>query len=103
MEQIIFFGAGPVCTLASSYFPLYILSGFNSGIISAMNYGKNIADIPNTLLTAQVANVSGIKMNEQVAQSNYNSLNETFIKSSKLLVFILVPAGFFMFVFHSPW
>jgi putative peptidoglycan lipid II flippase len=101
-SKLFFSELGQFATLASSYFPLYILSGFNSGFISAMNYGKNIADIPNTLLTAQVANVSGIKMNEQAVQNNFNSLNEIFIRSTKLLVFFLVPAGFFMFVFAQP-
>lgn len=101
-NKLFFSELGQFATLASSYFPLYILSGFNSGIISAMNYGKNIADMPNTLLTAQVANVSGIKMNEQVAQNNFNSLNEIFLRSAKMLVFFLVPTGFFMFVFAQP-
>ncbi len=101
-NKLFFSQLGQFATLASSYFPLYILSGFNSGLISAMNYGKNIADIPNTLFTAQVAGVSGIKMNELAAQNNLHILNNTFLKSTKLLVFILVPSGFFMFVFAEP-
>jgi putative peptidoglycan lipid II flippase len=100
--KLFFSELGQLATLASSYFPLFLLSGFNSGVISAMNYGKNIADIPNTLLTAQVANVSGIKMNEQVAKNELAGLNDTFIKSAKLLVFILVPVGAYMFVFAQP-
>jgi putative peptidoglycan lipid II flippase len=101
-SKLFFSELGQLATLASSYFPLFLLSGFNSGVISAMNYGKNIADIPNTLLTAQVANVSGIKMNEQVAKNEQDGLNDTFIKSAKLLVFILVPVGAYMFVFAQP-
>ena len=101
-NKVFFAQLGQVATLASSYFPLYLLSGFGSGIISTMNYGKNIADIPNTLITAQVATVSGIKLNEQVARNDQNSMNDTFIRSSKLLLFILVPAGCFMFVFAAP-
>ena len=100
--KLFFSEFGQMATLAGSYFPLYILSGFNNGVISAMNYGKNIADIPNTLLTAQVANVSGVKMNEQAARNELDGLNGTFMRSSKLLVFLLVPAGFFMFVFAQP-
>jgi putative peptidoglycan lipid II flippase len=83
-------------------FPLYLLSGFGSGVISVMNYGKNIADIPNTLVTSQFANVSGIKLNEQVARQDYAGMNETFLRISKLMVFILVPMGCFMFVFAEP-
>jgi peptidoglycan biosynthesis protein MviN/MurJ (putative lipid II flippase) len=91
---------GQLATLASSYFPLYLLSGFGSGIISTMNYGKNIADIPNSLVTAQVANVSGIKMNEQAALGE--NLNDIFTRATKLLLFILVPTGCYMFVFARP-
>jgi peptidoglycan biosynthesis protein MviN/MurJ (putative lipid II flippase) len=93
---------GQVATVASSMFPLYLLSGFGSGIISVMNYGKNIADIPNTLVTSQFSNVSGIKLNEEVARRDFAAMNETFLRTSKLLVFLLVPMGFFCFVFATP-
>jgi putative peptidoglycan lipid II flippase len=101
-SRLFFSELGQFATLASSYFPLYLLSGFSSGIISAMNYGKNIADIPNTLITTQVATVSGVKMNEQAARREYDQLNDTFTRSSQLLVFILVPAGYFIFIFAAP-
>jgi peptidoglycan biosynthesis protein MviN/MurJ (putative lipid II flippase) len=93
---------GQLTTVASSMFPLYLLSGFGSGIISDMNYGKNIADIPNTLVTSQFSNVSGIKLNEQVAQNDHAGMNDTFVRTSRLLVFILVPLGFYLFVFATP-
>lgn len=93
---------GQAAAVASSMFPLYLLSGFGSGVISVMNYGKNIADIPNTLVTAQFANVSGIKLNEQAAKEDYAGMNKTFLDISKLMIFILVPLGCFLFVFAEP-
>jgi peptidoglycan biosynthesis protein MviN/MurJ (putative lipid II flippase) len=93
---------GQITTFASSMFPLYLLSGFGSGIISVMNYGKNIADIPNTLVTSQFANVNGIKLNEEFARGDYAGMNETFLQTSKMMVFILVPIGYFMFIFAQP-
>lgn len=93
---------GQLTTVASSMFPLYLLSGFGSGVISVMNYGKNIADIPNTLITAQFANVSGIKLNEEFARNDTAGMNDTFLRTSKLIVFILVPIGFYCFVFATP-
>lgn len=100
--NVLYAELGQMTTVASSMFPLYLLSGFGSGIISLMNYGKNIADIPNTLVTSQFANVSGIKLNEEVARNDYAGMNETFLHTSKLMVFILVPMGCFMFVFAEP-
>lgn len=101
-RNIFYAELGQLTTVASSMLPLYLLSGFGSGIISVMNYGKNIADIPNTLITSQFANVSGIKLNEQAARQNYGGMNETFLKTSKLMVFILVPMGFLLFAFAEP-
>ena len=93
---------GQMATVASSMFPLYLLSGFGNGIVSVMNYGKNIADIPNTLVTSQFTNVNGIKLNEEFARKDYAGMNETFLHTSKLMVFILVPIGCFMFIFSEP-
>jgi putative peptidoglycan lipid II flippase len=93
---------GQMTTIAGSMFPLYLLSGFGSGVISVMNYGKNIADIPNTLVTSQFTNVAGIKLNEEFARKDYAAMNKTFLGISKLMVFILVPLGCFMFVFAEP-
>ncbi len=101
-NNVLYAELGQITTVASSMFPLYLLSGFNSGIISVMNYGKNIADIPNTLITSQFANVSGVKLNEQVAQQDTAGMNETFLRTTKLMVFILVPLGFYLFAFAKP-
>ena len=100
--NILFAEMGQLATLASSFFPLYLLSGFGQGTISVMNYGKNIADIPNTLVTSQLANVSGIKLNEQYARKDTVGMNETFLRMSRLLVVILVPLGCYLFVFAKP-
>ena len=101
-SNIFYAALGQAATVASSLLPLYLLSGFGSGVISVMNYGKNIADIPNTLVTAQFANVAGIKLNEQAAKNDHAGMNDTFVRTSKLLVFILVPVGFYFFVFAGP-
>ena len=102
VSNILYAALGQTATVASSLLPLYLLSGFGSGFISVMNYGKNIADIPNTLVTAQFTNVSGIKLNEQSARHDHAGMNDTFARTSKLLVFILVPVGFYLFVFAEP-
>jgi putative peptidoglycan lipid II flippase len=93
---------GQLINVCCSMFPLYLLSGFGSGILSVMNYGKNVADIPNTMFTSQFANVSGIKLNEQIARKDYTAMNNFFLRTSKFLVFVLVPVGFFLFVFARP-
>jgi len=101
-RNILYTSMGQLVTTAGSYFPLYLLSGFNSGVISALSYGKNLADVPNTLLTAQLANVNGIQLNEQAAAHDLAGMNKVFFSTVKFLVFVLVPIGFFMFIFATP-
>jgi putative peptidoglycan lipid II flippase len=101
-SHIIYAGLGQLATFASSFLPLFLLSGFGQGVISMMNYGKNIADIPNTLVTAQLSNVSGIELNEQAARKDLAGMNASFTYMSKWLLYILVPAGFYLFVFAEP-
>ena len=101
-RNIFYAELGQMTTVASSMLPLYLLSGFGSGIISVMNYGKNIADIPNTLVTSQFANVSGIKLNEQVARQDHAGMNDTFLRTSKLIVFILSTYGLFFVCVCQP-
>ena len=100
--HIFFTTLGQLATFASSFLPLFLLSGFGNGVISIMNYGKNIADIPNTLVTSQLTNVSGVQLNEQAARNDHAGMNATFMHTSKLLLFILVPAGFYLFIFSKP-
>ncbi len=101
-SNILFSELGQLATLVSSFFPLFLLSGFGNGVISVMNYGKNIADIPNTLITSQLSNVSGIQLNEQAARQDRTGMNDTFVHTGKLLLFILIPVGCYLFVFAEP-
>lgn len=101
-NNIFFAEMGQLATFASSFLPLFLLSGFDKGVISVLYYGKNIADIPNTLITSQLSNVSGIQLNEQAARNDTAAMNDSFMHTAKLLLYILVPAGFFLFVFAEP-
>ncbi len=100
--NIFFTTLGQLATFASSFLPLFLLSGFGNGVISIMNYGKNIADIPNTLITSQLTSVSGVQLNEQAANADTGNMNTTFIKSARGLIFVLIPVAAFVFVFSEP-
>lgn len=100
--RIGFTGLGQVFTLASSYFPLYLLSGFGNGIISAMSYGKQLADAPNSLFTSQLTNVGGVALNEEAAAGNRQKLAHHFTRTGRLLLFIMIPIGLYLLVFARP-
>lgn len=101
-NNIVFAELGQLATVASNFLPLYLLSGLGTGIISLMNYGKNIADIPNTLVTAQISGVSGIELNEQAARGDGAGMKNTFQQTGRLLLFLLIPLAAYLFVFSEP-
>jgi putative peptidoglycan lipid II flippase len=98
---MLFAQAGNVCTLMASYIPLYLLSGINKGIITSLNYGKNVSEIPNQMITNQFSVVSGIKYNELVAKGEIDKLNEVFLKTSKFLLFILFAISGLFFLYSE--
>jgi FkbM family methyltransferase len=98
-SKISFASLGQIVTVAGSFFPLYLLSGFGQGIITLMNYGKNISDVPGTLITSQLTNVTGIQMNEEAANGNWKEMDRHFVSMGRLLLFLLIPIGCFLFLF----
>lgn len=98
-KNILNAGIGQGATVISNYFPLYLLSGLGEGVISLMNYGKNIADIPNTLITSQIANVAGIRMNEDSGKEDWQNMNKKFVADSSMLAYILAPISCLLILF----
>ncbi|HHT9107471.1 MAG TPA: lipid II flippase MurJ [Candidatus Wunengus sp. YC63] len=101
IKNIVYAQIGNFTTALSSYVPLYLLSGFSSGIITSLNYGQRIADSPTIFLFAQLSAVVGIKFNELYAEQNFKDLNETFITTAHFLLFILTPISAVMFIFSN--
>ncbi|MEP6674217.1 MAG: lipid II flippase MurJ [Ferruginibacter sp.] len=99
-KDIAWIELGQLSALFTNYLPIYLLSSFGNGAITAMNFGKSIAEIPNSLLTSQYSYIIGIKFNELYHKAKLIELNETFIKSGKLLVLILIPISCFI-SFHA--
>ncbi len=76
-----------------SYTMIYMLSGLGAGIITAYNYGMQIALIPEIMIVSQVNAVFGIKFNELSATDNMEEMNRLFQQSMKLLFGALLPVA----------
>ena len=100
-RNIFYAQAGNVSTVLGTYVPLYLISGFNQGIITALNYGRNISNIPDQLITTQFSSIFGIKLNEVYASRELSKTNEIFLRSVNMLFFILVPIGIIMSFFST--
>ncbi|MET6998760.1 lipid II flippase MurJ [Chitinophaga defluvii] len=100
-KNIFFAQCGNLATTLATYFPLFLLSGFNAGVIAALNYGKRIADLPTTFITSQFSTVVNIKFNESYSKGNLEELNNSYIRTIKLLLFIITPLASISFIFSE--
>lgn len=82
--------------ILNSLIPIYLISGLGAGLISMLNYGKQIADAPVEIVANRVANVSKIQLTENAAAGAYETLNRNFLNTSFLLFFLLTPVAVFV-------
>lgn len=90
---------GNFTSTAASYMPMYILSGFNTGIITALTFAQQLSALPTTLITYQFSTVAGIKFNELYASKNFKSLNRVFNECASFLHFVMIPLCCLLFFF----
>lgn len=100
-RRILYSQAGYAATAASMWVPSYLLSGVGAGLIAALNFGRQVSDIPGNFLTAQFSAVSGIKFNELMARKQLSELDVVFRKSLTFLLSILTPVCGIIFIFNS--
>ncbi|PKM98382.1 MAG: hypothetical protein CVU79_03465 [Elusimicrobia bacterium HGW-Elusimicrobia-3] len=93
--DVLFAQLGNLATAVSAYVPMFLLSGFDRGTVSAMNYGRQAAEFPNNFITQQFSSVAGIKLNEVLAQRRMDEAGRVFLASMRGLSFALVPLSLF--------
>lgn len=101
IKRIIYSQAGYTATAASMFVPSYLLSGIGAGLIAALNFGRQVSDIPGNFLTAQFCAVSGIKFNELVASKKFIELDTAYQKSLSFLFSILCPVCGIVIIFST--
>jgi len=92
---------GNFFTALAAYVPIFLLSSFPAGILTALSYGQRFALLPALFFTAQVSSVVGIKLNELYAKRDWAGINDLFIRSVKLLLLILLPLSLFLSLFST--
>lgn len=81
------------------YMPFYLLSGFGSGVITAINLAQQVAALPTALLSNQFVSVAGIKFNELIATGQEKNIREVFFRAGAFLLFLVVPCSAFIFLY----
>lgn len=90
---------GNITSTLSMYTPMYILSGYNTGIITALSFAQQISSLPTNLVTYQFSTVAGIKFNELYAKKETGEINRVFSESANFLHFLLIPVSCFVFYY----
>jgi putative peptidoglycan lipid II flippase len=98
LKNVGFAQIGNVASFAASYIPLYLLTGFRGGVVGAMYLAQRLADVPSQLITVQVTSVIAIRMNESYARKEFSRLYDSFVRTARFLILILVPLSIFMLV-----
>lgn len=75
--------------------PLYLMSNFAGGIISALSYAKQLTDSPKEILTSKLTSIYHIQLNENASAKDFAILNTNYLKVNYLLLFIMIPLALF--------
>jgi putative peptidoglycan lipid II flippase len=101
-QNIGFAQVGNLASTVSAYMPMYILSGFNAGVITALTFAQQISSLPTTLITNQFSAVAGIKFNELYAKNEKAEIGKVFSRACSFLLFVMTPIGFFIYLYARP-
>ncbi len=80
-----------VLDVFNGWLPLYLMSGMNAGVVSALNYCKQLTDSTTEVFTVCVANVAKIEITEQLTKKELGKANVSFVSYSYILLVILAP------------
>lgn len=97
-NNIFYAESGNVATILAGYLPLFLLSGITGGIIAALNYARRITELPQMFITQQFSTVVSIKFNESFAKGDLKGMNDAYLKTVRLLLFLMLPLAAIFFI-----
>jgi putative peptidoglycan lipid II flippase len=98
IRRILVAEVGALASMASGFIPTYLLSAMGTGLLAALNFARQIADMPTQLLTSQFSTVIAIKLNEHDAKQQNHATQESFRRSVEFLLFLLLPFSVYCFI-----
>ena len=84
-----------VLDMVNGLLPLYLMSGMNAGIVSALTYCRQLTDSATEVWTARAANIVKIELTEYAARRQAEQFNHHFLQATRLLVAVLAPLAVF--------
>ena len=84
-----------VVEIINSLLPVYLMSAMGGGVVSALNYCRQLTDSPTEIITSRVAAVTKIQFTENAARREEKAFNANFLRVNHLLLIILTPLAVF--------
>jgi putative peptidoglycan lipid II flippase len=95
-RNIFFVVISQVSTILSQYVAIYLISGLNEGVYTALSYSDKLYSIFVLVFADQISTVFGIDMIEMYARKEYEKLNQQYLKCLKVMMTIILPICFIM-------
>jgi len=90
-----------IMDIINSLLPLFLISGATGGVMSALNYCKQLTDSPTEIVTSRICNVLKIELTENATSRNEMLFAQNYLKTNFLLLLILTPLVSFT-VYFAP-
>ena len=87
--------------IINGWLPLYLLSGLAAGLVSAVNYAKQLTESATEVFALRVTNISKIELTEHLARKRADLFNKSYLSTHRLLCMILTPLSIFS-IFYAP-
>ena len=81
--------------------PLYLLSGLAAGLVSALNYAKQLTESATEVFSLRITNISKIELTERAARNQQQAFNRSYLRTHRFLCFLLTPLAVFS-IFYAP-
>lgn len=82
----------------ASFSPVLMASEELEGFVTAMNYALKLSLVPETVLSAQIVLIVGIKLNELMARRETEAFGQFYERSVRFMLWVCTPLAFLMYV-----
>jgi len=90
-KNILYVIMGQLMAFIHGFITMYLLSGFDSGVFTAMDYGQKITVVIISVVIGQISTVVGMNIIELHSIGDYRSLNTVFLNYLKKSMLLVLP------------
>ncbi|MCX7920938.1 MAG: hypothetical protein N3B21_02765 [Clostridia bacterium] len=95
-RNMIYVVAGQIASFINGYITMYLMSGFNAGVYTAMDYSQKINVVLASVVVGQILTVIGMNVIDMYSKKEFTRLNETFMTYFKGSLFLVFPFCFLL-------